>query len=343
MADVIDTSQYTTTIPDFGVNHASWITINGKLSIANTPNSIFTKIAQTAGLQTTPQTARGVMSGSAIDYMNNNLIHSCDFRFLVNIDLGLGSLISLFGTIPNAIKNAKNKAARVLSDLIKDFMKLIFAALKAIQEGLSFDGTGLISISVNKVKQLVADIQDIVDYIAQKVEDVMAVVYFIQDVQNLINWILSLPQHIINMVIGCLNQFKSSLDAAINQVKSLPGQVTSVVVSTANSIKSTIDSVTNSVTSSFQGITNSLQSGGSSYSSSLDPSVSSALNNSVNNPTSVDAHTSIASSLVDVVHNNNNTQLSSVNPLPQNNPPASSTTSTNSGGGNISNRGNGRP
>jgi hypothetical protein len=320
-------------IPIAGVNNSSWIKINGKLFAANTPNSVFTKIAQTIGVPTTPQTARGVLTDSAIDYMNNNLVHNCDFNFLFKLDLGLGTLFDLIGQIPNAIKNAKNAAARLLSDLIKDFMKIIFAAIKAIQEGLSFDGTGLISISVNKIKQLVADIQDIVDYIAQKIEDVMTVVYFIQDVEALIKWILNLPQQIINMVIGCLNQFKSSLNQAIQQVKSIPGQV-------EGTINQTINSITSTVTNTFQSVISGVQSGISSHSSNLDATLSSAINNSISNPNSPDAVTSlgnVGTALVDVVHNNNTNKLSGVNPQPQNNVPASS-----SNGGGMS-TGNGHP
>ena len=52
----------TKNIPIAGVNNSSWIKINGKLFAANTPNSVFTKIAQTIGVPTTPQTARGVLT-----------------------------------------------------------------------------------------------------------------------------------------------------------------------------------------------------------------------------------------------------------------------------------------
>jgi hypothetical protein len=327
---VIDTAALASKIPDFGVNNANWITVNGKFSVTNTPNSVFTRIAQTLGVPTTPQTARGVLTDSAIDYMNNNLVHSCDFNFLVKLDLGLGPLFELFAAIPDAIKKAKNSAAEVLSYLVKDFMKAIFTALKALQEGLSLDGTGLVSITVNKVKHLVADIQDIVNFIAQVVEDVMSVVYFIQDVEALIKWILSLPQQIINMVIGCLNQFKNSLNQSINQIKSIPGQV-------EGTITHTIDSIKASVTNTFQSTINGVQSSISSRSSNLDPSLAAAINNTISNPNSPSAVTTLGTLgtvLVDVVHNNNTNKLSSVNSQPQNNVPAKNSNSIGSGNGN---------
>jgi phage-related protein len=245
--------------------------------------------------------------------MNNNLVHNCDFNFLFNLDLGLGPLLEIFAAIPNAIKKAKNAAASILSYLIRDFMKGIFLALKALQEGLSFDMTGKICLTINRIKQLIADVQDVVNFIAQVIENIMTIVYFIQDVQALIKWILGLPQELINIVIGCLNQFKSTLNSAVNQIKSVPGQVQSTVQGTINSITST-------VTTSFQNTVDALNSGISSQSAGLDPTLSSAL-------TATDP-TALGTVLVSSISNNNDSQLSMIKAQPQNNVPSSNGTST---------------
>jgi len=216
------------------------------------------------GVQTTPQTARGYMPGSAIAYMNNNLVHNCDFKFIDGLNIGIGDLVSILGSIGNAIKNAKNAAAALIRKLLGDLIDSISLALNAISQALSFDATGQLSLSFNVAKDIINKIKTIVDKIAQKVEDVLTYVYFVEDIVALLKWIEGLPAQIKALLVDCLTQFKNSLSAIKTQISSIPNLGTSAV-----------DAVTNSISSQYQSTLSSLSS--STQSSNLPPSMASLL------------------------------------------------------------------
>jgi len=206
-------------------------------------------------VQTTPQTSRGYMPGSAIDVMNNNLVHDCDLKFLANFGISLGDLTAIIGSIGNAIKNAKNAAAAKIRSLFGTIIDAIHLALDAISTALSFDFTGQFSLTVGLTKKLLAKIKYYVDKIAQAIEDVLTWVYFAQDIIALLKWIESLPEQIKQMFLGCLNQFKNSLNQIQTQIKSIPGTATSVVTGITNSITSQVSSTISSLNGSLQGVT----------------------------------------------------------------------------------------
>ena len=101
----VETPQTTVNLGEVGV-------VNFKFVETYPPNSVFAKLLNTSGVQTTPQLARGYMPGSAIDLLNGNLNHVCDFKFIfpdlktIIGDLGFQSPIA---AIQDAIKNAKLK------------------------------------------------------------------------------------------------------------------------------------------------------------------------------------------------------------------------------------------
>lgn len=264
--------------PNWFTNHVGTIALaGGGYSSVAAPNSIFSLITQKLGVQTLPQTARGYMPGSAIDYMNNNLVHNCDFNFMFNITGSLGDIITILGAIPNAIKNAKNKAARAVSEAFKAFIEIITKILKGVSEALSLgDPTGQITLSYQLAKKTIADIQDLVNKIAQKIEDVLAVIFYIQDVAALLKWVLGLPAAIIQMVKDCISQFTTSLKSAINTVKSAPGVVLSNIQGSINSVTAAVNSTYQDIVTAATATTDSLNSTGG-----LPPELIAAANNPV--------------------------------------------------------------
>ena len=117
----VDTPQTTVNLGGVGV-------INFKFVESYPPNSIFAKLLNTSGVQTTPQLARGYMPGSSIDFLNNNLNHVCDFKFIfpdlktIIGELGFQSPVE---AIRDAIKNAK--LAKII---YPDWNEKLFAAPK---------------------------------------------------------------------------------------------------------------------------------------------------------------------------------------------------------------------
>ena len=133
----VDTPQTTVNLGEVGV-------INFKFVESYPPNSIFAKLLNTSGVQTTPQLARGYMPGSSIDFLNNNLNHVCDFKFIFDIQGELG-IVNPVTAIQNAVRNAKLKAANRLRYLTQDAIELFRAAIDKIIEVLNLDPSGEIS------------------------------------------------------------------------------------------------------------------------------------------------------------------------------------------------------
>jgi hypothetical protein len=272
-----------TPAPTIPANPPNWFTNNvGTIALAGggfksvaSPNSLFSLITQQLGVQTTPQTARGYMPGSAIDYMNNNLVHNCDFNFMFNITGSLADIITILGAIPNAIKNAKNKAARAVSEAFNLFIEAITKLLKGISEALSLgDPSGQVTLTYQLAKKTIADIQDLVNKIAQKIENVLAVIFYIQDVAALLKWVLGLPSAIIQMVKDCISQFTTSLKSAINTIKSAPGVVLSNIQGSINSVTTAVNSTYQDIVTAATATTNNLNSTGG-----LPPELIQAANN----------------------------------------------------------------
>ena len=220
----VDTPQTTVNLGEVGV-------INFKFVESYPPNSIFAKLLNTSGVQTTPQLARGYMPGSSIDFLNNNLNHVCDFKFIfpdlktIIGELGFQSPVE---AIRDAIKNAKLKATNRLRSMIQTIVMGIRAALDAIVLALGFDVTGIISFNFSLLKKIVRQINAITKKIAMVVEAVLEWVFLAQQIIQLVNWIKTLPAKLQQMLKDCLTQFGNSITQVATQIKSIPDQITSL-------------------------------------------------------------------------------------------------------------------
>jgi phage-related protein len=241
------------TMKETSVNLGSYEILNFKYVEKLPPNSPFTQLSSKEGVQTTPQLARGYVPGSAIDLMNNNLAHVCDFKFIFNFDsdllLGLTNPVT---AIKNAIKNAKMNATNMIRNLVKKAMDLIRAAIKAILKVISFDPSGEFSYYWALGESIVLDINEIIKEVAEAVEIALTWVFFIQQIQQLIEWIKSLPDKFKALLQQCIANFTNSITQAVNTIKSIPDQINDLTQSQLNSITSEFSAAGNELLSAVK-------------------------------------------------------------------------------------------
>jgi hypothetical protein len=189
------------------------------------PNSLYAKLLDKPGVQTTSQLARGYMPGSAIAIMNGQLAHVCDFKFIFNVDINLFGGINPVTAIQKAIRGAQLKAANRLRSLVQDAAREFRQAIDALLKVLGFDPSGQLSFYFSTGKNILRKIQEVIEYIAEKVEIVLEWVFFAQQVAQLIAWIQSLPEKIKNLLLTCLKQFTGSLKQIADNIKSIPENI----------------------------------------------------------------------------------------------------------------------
>ena len=245
----------TSDTPNTLVNLGEIGTINFKIVENSPPNSIFSKLLNTAGVQTTPQMARGYVKGSIVDFLNGQTAHVCDFKFIfpdLTSIIGELGLVSPVAAIRDAIKNAKLKAANRLRSMIQMIITGLRTVLDGVILALGFDATGIISFNFSLLKKIVRQINAITKKIAMVVEAVLEWVFLAQQIVQLINWIKTLPAKLQQMLKDCLTQFGNSITQVATQIKSIPEQIASLTQTQITNIASefsaaaqlTLDTVT---------------------------------------------------------------------------------------------------
>ena len=226
-----------TSVKETTVNLGGFEFINFKITESFPPNSPFSGVFAKPGVQTTPGLARGYVPGSAIDLMNRNLTHVCDFRFIFNIDIfaSLG-LVNPIAAIQRAIRNAKLKAATRMRDLLQKAIAIVKKIMAAISAALNLDYSGQISLTIDLAKDTIRKINQAIEDIADAIESVLEWVFFAQQIIELINWIKSLPEKIKNLLLACIANFTSSLKQAVESIQSIPSQIENATVGQARLI-----------------------------------------------------------------------------------------------------------
>lgn len=199
--------------------------LNFKVVETFPPNSLYAKLLDKPGVPTTSQMARGYMPGSAIAIMNGQTAHVCDFKFIFNVDINLFGNINPVTAIQKAIRGAQLKAANRLRSLVQDAAREFRQAIDAILKVLGVDPSGQLSLYFSIGKNLLRQINDTIEYIAEKVAIVLEWVFFAQQVAQLIEWIQSLPEKIKNLLLSCLKQFTASLKQIADNIKSTPEKI----------------------------------------------------------------------------------------------------------------------
>lgn len=243
------------------------------------PNSPWAAAMKLPGTQNTSALARGNLNGSIVQIMNGNLEHACDFKFIFNIDIfsSLG-LVNPVEAIQRALKNAKLKATNRLRTLLKDAIKYIREGLELVMKTLGFDPSGQLALAFQIGKDLVDKVNTAIQWVAEKVEEVMEWVYFAQQIQQLINWIKTLPDKIKALLSACLANFTNSIKQVANQLQALPNQVVNATQSQINAIANQFTQAAQEVANAAQGALDTHTSGmpDALYQALIDPSADSA-------------------------------------------------------------------
>jgi len=147
------------------------------------------------GQPTTPPTSRQVVSGTPIEKSNNELAHVCDF-------------------ITELQKN----------NLLKKFLVAqagaIRDAIRAVMRALGFsDATGANQWAIDKFKTITRELKRIQKEIIQPVLDFEKIaVQYIKKLQDIINWILSLPAKLYALLKDCLENLYKLVKNVLNDV-----------------------------------------------------------------------------------------------------------------------------
>lgn len=249
------------------------------------PNSPFAKLMGEAGTQTTPSLGRGNLNGSAIALLNGNLEHACDFKFLINVDVFASfGLVNPVEAIQKALKDAKSKATERLKGYLKESVALIRKGIEAIMKVLGYDPSGELSLSFQIGKDLLADINKAIEDVAEKVAEVMEWVFFAQQVQQLINYIKSLPAKLQKLLATCVSNFTNSLKQIATSLQSIPDQI-------VNATESQIQGIVNQFTQAAQEVATAAQGALNDHTSTMPDALYQALlDPSVETATALDTH-----------------------------------------------------
>lgn len=165
---------------------------NGNLGPAN-PVTASTKTI-VKGEPTLPRLARGVVQGTNVFLSNKNRIHVCDIRADMKRVAALARL--KFGKL----------------------MQIIRAAIQKVLNAIGGSPDGAASDLIETAKYILRKLQYL-NEILQEIRDwTDALVKFAQEVRAVIDWILTLPAKLLELLRGCLANLLASLKAGFNEL-----------------------------------------------------------------------------------------------------------------------------
>lgn len=195
------------------------------------------------GKPTTPTNAYSA-NGTVLAFTNSNLVHSCDFRFLVDIgNLNIGTIENPYTLIKQAIANAQNKAAAIIRTLLAKLLETFRLPLKGIIAALNLDPTGNLSKIISEVRDVVRTINYYSRKLAEVVGNIALVVALVQQLQQIVEWIKSLPQQVLALLQDCLTTFQNALKSATSQITAIPGQVNSNLLGAFQQLETSAETV----------------------------------------------------------------------------------------------------
>ena len=207
--------------------------LNSSISnLTNSPSPL--KIAPAmevsrVGKPTIPTNAYST-NGTIIQVTNNNTVHACDFRFLIDFpNLDIGVIQNPIKLIEDAIKNAQNKAAAIIRAILQQVIDKFRTVLKAITVTLNLDPTGQIAKAISKVREVIRTINYYSKKIAEYIGNAALIIALISEIKQIVEWIKSLPANILAMLKDCLTTFQGAIQSAGSQIALIPGQISSSV------------------------------------------------------------------------------------------------------------------
>lgn len=212
-------------------------TANGKTATGSTANNMS---LQQVGKPSIPQNAV-TANNTIISWTNSNLVHSCDFRFLINIsELNIGAIENPFTLIEQSIAKAKNKAAALIRVLLAQLLDQFRISFQGIIVALNLDPTGQVAKVVSQARQVIRTINYYSRKLAEIIGSVALIIAFIQELKQIVEWIRTLPTKILAMLRECLTTFQRAIVTATNQIAAIPGQITSGLPETFQELESSV-------------------------------------------------------------------------------------------------------
>lgn len=247
-------------------NTAQTEVINGKIIEKNSPKWAWAGSFSVGGVQTTPGITRGALIDTGILITNSQVSHVCDFKFRLSADLSLTALVPNFGILLGAIKNGKNAASAAIRVAITKLNELFRLAIDAILGALNFDVTGLVSSNFSFLKEKVREFNEKLKIVAQVLADVSMVYFLIQEIQQIKDWINSLPDRVKKILEDCVLNFNSAIASVGTQFSTSLEQtqnlLTLALVSETAPEPTTITTyVTDPLNSNIDGLSSSIVSG----------------------------------------------------------------------------------
>lgn len=177
-------------------------------------------------------------NNTMLSVTNSDLIHSCDFRFLINFgDFNIGTIENPITLIKQAIANSKNAAQAIIKALLAQLLTGFRIGLKGIIVALNLDPTGNMSKIFSQVKEAIRTINYYSKLVAEYIGNAALVVSLLQQLTQIIEWIKTLPQQVLAMLKDCLSTFQNAVKAASSQIKAIPGQASSSLLGAFQSLE----------------------------------------------------------------------------------------------------------
>lgn len=191
------------------------------------------------GKSTVTRIAQGIVKGSSAANTNISLEHACDFKFQIDLDIGLGTLLNPAAALQQAIKGGKNRAAAAMRLIVAQINEGLRLVTTALITSLGFDPSGQFSYQYSLAKNIFRKLNEKIKEVAQIVEDVSFVYNMVIEVQQIVDYLNSLPDRIKKVVEECILRFMNSIKNIGAQLKAIPGQI-------GDNLDGILDNLTNS-------------------------------------------------------------------------------------------------
>lgn len=171
--------------------------------------------------------AQGDVANTMIATTNRTLDHACDFRYFITlptVTIGINNPVS---EIQDAIKRGKNHSAQLMSLILTQMNTQLRAVINSLLPALGMDPTGIASKSYSVAKDLVRQINELTKTVARIAETASLYYNLVKDIQQIVDYLNSLPSRIAAMIQGCITQFLTSINNFIDMIKSIPGMFSS--------------------------------------------------------------------------------------------------------------------
>lgn len=204
------------------------------------------------GKPTTPANAY-TANNTVVSIANSDLVHSCDFKFLIDLSsLNIGVIQDPIALIKQAIAAANNKAAAIMRAALAKLMDGFRLVIKGVTVALNLDPSGEIAKAVSTAKYYVRLINNKMKEVAEYIGSAALVVALIKELQQVIDWIKSLPAKVLAMLQNCLSTFSKAISTASSQFTLLPGQVSSSLTGAFSALQASTESTITAINTSTE-------------------------------------------------------------------------------------------